>query len=65
MAYGCQASLEHAVSRLEDLANLLAPLGKEAARTDEATVERKMIAELSCVASYLADAIRYLKDGVP
>jgi hypothetical protein len=61
MAYGCQASLEHALAKIERISEKL-----HGALVDpQASEERKLLTELLIATGYVADAVRYLKDGVP
>ncbi len=64
MAYGCQASLDHALPRIEGANEKLIQLAKDDAERGATTAERKIIAELALAVAYLCDAVRYLKDGV-
>lgn len=66
MAYGCQASLEHAAPRLEMVSALMAKRLETARSIGRPTTEEEaLLRELVAAVSYLHDAIRYLKDGVP
>jgi hypothetical protein len=65
MAYGCQASLDHAVARLKVLAELLTEAQKENRARGDVSNEQRMIVETVGAIAYVADAVRYLKDGVP
>jgi hypothetical protein len=60
MAYGAEASLKRAIEKIDRLSEKLG-----AVRLDpEASEARKLVSELLCAVAYLADGIRYLKDGV-
>ena len=61
MAYGCQASLDHALAKLERVSEKLAGVMVD----PEASEERKLLGQLLSAVGYVADAVRYLKDGVP
>ncbi len=61
MAYGCQAALDHAVAKLERIGEKLGGVMVD----PEASEERKLLSQLLVAVGYVADAVRYLKDGVP
>ncbi len=61
MAYGCQASLDHAIAKLERISEKLVGVMVD----PEASEERRMLSELLSAVGYVASAVRYLKDGVP
>jgi hypothetical protein len=65
MAYGCRASLEHAVSSLDRLCSQLAEAQKENRERGDVSEEQRMIVQLAIAVGYVADSVRYLKDGVP
>jgi len=61
MAYGYQASLDHAMAKLDRVSEKLGAVMVD----PKATEEQKLLSQLLGAVGYLADAIRYLKDGVP
>lgn len=62
MAYGAQASLDHARPRLERaLEEVMAQSEPEGTPTDL----RMVVTNLIIAAGYLADALKYMKAGVP
>lgn len=61
MAYGSQASLDHAVAKIERVSEKLAGVMVD----PSATEERKLLCEVLGAVASLADAVRYLKQGVP
>lgn len=65
MAYGCQASLDHAIAKIERAAERIDHMTKVDVSRGVTTDERMLVHEVVIAVGYLADAIRYLKDGVP
>jgi hypothetical protein len=65
MAYGCGASLQHAVARLEGVSGRIQRLTAADVDRGATTDEQMLVHELAIAVAYLADAVRYLKDGVP
>lgn len=64
MAYGCQASLDHAVAKLEKAGERITELTDDDKARGYTTAERMLVHELAIAIGYVADAVRYLKDGV-
>jgi hypothetical protein len=62
MAYGCQASLDHAKAKIECFSELAIEMNKAVGLTP---AERMLLRDLAEAVAYLHDAVRYLKDGVP
>jgi hypothetical protein len=65
VAYGCQASLDHAVAKLDRTCARMTEAQKENRARGHISDEQLMIGELANAIAYVADAVRYLKDGVP
>ena len=65
MAYGCQPSLDHAVAKIERASERIDSMTKADEARGFTTEERMLVHELVIAVGYLADAIRYLKAGVP
>jgi hypothetical protein len=62
MAYGCQASLDHAKLKLE---RALEALMQQSAPANTPTDVRAPLTDLIVAAGYLLDALKYLKAGMP